>query len=189
MVEKQRILIADDMLMDREVLTELLSGEFDVTAVGDGAQVIKLLDGEPDRFACLLLDIFMPGTDGFAVLDYLREKRITVPVIALTSLTDSDGHIRCYEAGVSELLEKPYDRKVLLYKVRRMIGTRPTLAPLSVPAIGGDRGLLEAFRSDFSRTLKDLRRALADKDDAGLHAAAHAFAGLEANLGLLAGEA
>lgn len=187
---KEKILVADDMAMDREVLTELLEGEFEVTAVENGLEAVRKLDENPGGYACVLLDIFMPEMDGFAILAHMRETGDATPVIALTSLADSEGHIRCYEAGVMELLEKPYDRKILLYKVRRMIAqekpkTKDEVGAASPSSARFDM-LFGAFREDFGRTLAQLRKAISEHDEAGLRAASHALGGIEANLGVLA---
>jgi len=139
------------------------------------------------------------------VLAYMREKGYTTPIIALTSLTDSEGHVQCYEAGVRELLEKPYDRKILLCKVRRMIagekaektagesgerlGRFRTLASSDVLADSSDAlRFLGIFREDFTKTLAQLKQAIATHDEVGLHAASHAMSGLAANLEVLLGE-
>jgi CheY-like chemotaxis protein len=191
---KEKILVADDMAMDREVLTELLQGEFEVTAVENGLEAVRKLDENPGGYACVLLDIFMPEMDGFAILAHMRETGDATPVIALTSLAESEGRVRCYEAGVRELLEKPYDRRILLYKVRRMVAQEKpkakdevggaAVAPTQPSAVRFNM-LFGAFREDFGRTLAQLRKAISEHDEAGLRAASHALGGIEANLGVL----
>lgn len=189
---KAKILVADDMMMDREVLTELLCDEFDVTAVEDGEAAIRELDANPGKFKCVLLDIVMPKVTGFGVLEHMRDKGYDAPVIALTALTDSDGHIRCYEAGVSEILEKPYDRKILLYKVRKMVGGGKLEEAKAPPADISKLSTLEfkltmlnAFEKDFSAAVEALRKAIAEHDEPGLHDASHTLQGLRSNLRVL----
>lgn len=195
---KNKILVADDVLMERQVLTTLLEDEFDVTAVADGEAAVRELDAHAGEFACLLLDIVMPKLDGFGVLAHMRAKGWRTPVIALTSITDSEDHIRCYEAGVSELLEKPYDRKILRYKVKRMIEraaandcpnletrTLATTPDSKLDSVSFKLVLLKAFQQDFSSTLANLKKAIAEHDEKGLHDASHTFSGIEANLKVL----
>lgn len=198
---KEKILVADDMRMDREILTELLEDEFDVTAVADGEAAVRELEANNGAFACVLLDIVMPKLDGFGVLRHIRERKYGTPVIALTSMTDSDGHIRCYEAGVRELLEKPYDRKILLYKVRRMIeegkkvksegcgDTEPvpvsSAAEEKLKSVEFKLTLLNSFQEDFSNALVALRKAIAEHNEPALHDASHSLNGIESNLKVL----
>lgn len=116
----ERILVVDNMSMGREVLTELLGGEFDVTVIEDGLEAVRRLEADPGGYACLLLDVDVLKTGGFAVLSHMRESGNGTPVIALMSRQDAEGRVRCSEAGVEEILEKPYDRVQLLSKVRRV---------------------------------------------------------------------
>ena len=119
----ERILIADDAAVDRSILVALLDGEYEVTEAGDGAQAIADLERSAGDYSCVLLDIRMPGVDGFGVLQYMREHGLQekLPVIALTAITDAADQIRCYRAGVTDLLEKPYNQEVLKFKLRSAI--------------------------------------------------------------------
>lgn len=202
---KQKILVADDVLMDRQVLTTLLEDEFDVVAVEDGEAAVRELEVHQGGFACVLLDIVMPRLDGFGVLKFMREHGYMVPVIALTSITDSEDHIRCYEAGVVELLEKPYDRRILRYKVQKMIGegqkvqtpagsaktvvesaaALPEETEAKMKSMAFKFMMLKAFQKDFSDALVNLRKAIAEHDEPGLHDASHTLSGIEANLKMM----
>ena len=145
----ERILIADDAAVDRSILVALLDGEYDVTEAGDGEEVIDALKRNPDAYKCILLDIRMPGVDGFGVLEYMRENSLLgkVPVIALTALTDAADQIRCYRAGVTDLLEKPYNQEVLKFKLRSAIdaksneGEGPGARDQALKHLTGDLGL------------------------------------------------
>lgn len=119
----ERILIADDEPICRRILAALLDGEYEVTAAANGREVIEALQSEPDAYRCLLLDIRMPEVDGFGVLDYMRSKGLLerIPVIALTSITETEDQVNCYKAGVCDLLEKPYKQDILMCKIRLVI--------------------------------------------------------------------
>ena len=120
--EKERdcVLVADDVEFGRGILKMLLRGEYDILEAADGAEAIRRLEEASSRVSCVLLDIKMPGVDGYGVMDYMRKAGLMdrIPVIALTSISDPQGHIRCYESGAIDLIEKPYDEEVLLYKLR-----------------------------------------------------------------------
>lgn len=115
----ERILIADDVAIDRAILVALLGDEYEITEACNGREVVDVLKKD-SGFACLLLDIKMPELDGIGVMDWMRGEGLLskIPVIALTGLTEAADQIRCYEAGVSDLLEKPYNQEVLRYKIK-----------------------------------------------------------------------
>jgi len=119
----ERVLIADDEPICRRILAALLEGAYEVTEAANGQEVIDFLKADPSSYRCLLLDIRMPVVDGFGVLDYMRSNGLLerIPVIALTSLTETEDHVRCYEAGVCDLLEKPYKQEILMCKIRLLI--------------------------------------------------------------------
>lgn len=120
---KDCILVADDSELVRGILCALLSKEYDVLEASNGREVISLLQSESTNISCILLDIIMPVLDGKAVLRYMRENGLIdrIPTLALTGLSNADEKISCYEAGVTDLIEKPYDPKLLMLKVRRTI--------------------------------------------------------------------
>ena len=91
--EKNRLLIADDSKMNREILKEILGDEYIVTEAKDGTEAIELLKKEEDSFSALLLDLNMPETNGYQVLEWMNEEyvieRIPVIVILADLLIDS----------------------------------------------------------------------------------------------------
>ena len=86
----QKILVADDVEINREILCEILSGDYLIETATDGEQAIqKLLECE-GRLAALLLDLQMPNMDGYAVMEWMKKnhwmEKIPVPV-SYTHLT------------------------------------------------------------------------------------------------------
>lgn len=123
MKEKQGVLIADDMEFTRGILKVLLQTDYTVYEAANGAEALSLLEQHGEDMSCVLLDIRMPGVDGYEVMDCMRRKGYLerIPVIALTAISDPKGHIRCYESGAVDIIEKPYNEELLLYKVRWVI--------------------------------------------------------------------
>ena len=119
----ERILIAEDEPICRQILEALLKAEYAVTACADGDQVIAALKAEPEAFKCLVLDMRMPNTDGFGVLDFMRTNGYLerIPVIALTVFNEKENQLKCYQAGVCDLVEKPYNKEILRIKIRNVI--------------------------------------------------------------------
>jgi CheY-like chemotaxis protein len=121
--EKPKILLADDADVGRSILRALLRKEFDVVEASNGLEAVKALSTEGGRFAAVLLDVMMPVMDGFRVLKFMREKDLLgrIPAIMITAISDADSKVRCYEAGATDLIEKPIDEKIFVHKVRALV--------------------------------------------------------------------
>ena len=118
--DRECILVADDVEFGRGILKMLLRRRYDVLEAADGREAVEQLEENADRITCVLLDIKMPGMDGYGVMNHMKRVGLLdrIPVIALTSISDPQGHIRCYESGAIDLIEKPYDESLLLYKIK-----------------------------------------------------------------------
>lgn len=129
------ILVADDVEFARGILRMLLCHDFDILEAANGNEAVSGLKENAARISCVLLDIKMPGLDGYGVMDYMRREGLIerIPVIALTSISDPQGHIRCYESGAIDLIEKPFNQDLLLYKVKWIIRRFKRLSGLPVP--------------------------------------------------------
>ncbi|MEO7912374.1 MAG: response regulator [Roseiflexaceae bacterium] len=113
------IMIADDEPLGQETLAALLSPlAFQLIFASNGAEVLRLAVATPPDL--ILLDVMMPGMDGFEVCRRLREYAplADVPVIMLTALDDRDSRLRGIEAGADDFVSKPYDRIELRARVR-----------------------------------------------------------------------
>ncbi|MGQ9425919.1 SpoIIE family protein phosphatase [Gilvimarinus sp. F26214L] len=125
------ILIAEDSEADRRILEAIIRQEgHRVISARDGMEALSAFkDNAPD---VVLLDALMPGLDGFATARRIRELagERWIPVIFLTSLTDSGSLVRCLEAGGDDFLQKPYNQVILQAKIRafnRMRGLHHTV--------------------------------------------------------------
>ena len=113
------VLIVDDDLTARETLIAMLEGEhYDLQAAKDGMQALHMLEElQPDL---ILLDVMMPGMDGYEVCRRIRAtpELAEVPIILLTALDDRASLVRGIEAGADDFLSKPADRRELTARVR-----------------------------------------------------------------------
>jgi signal transduction histidine kinase len=113
------ILIVDDEPSARETLVAMLDGEnYDLRVAKDGMQALQLLGQfQPDL---ILLDIMMPGMDGFEVCRRIRSTPplAEVPILILTALDDRDSLLKSIESGADDFLSKPVDRRELTARVR-----------------------------------------------------------------------
>ena len=108
------ILIVDDIAANRETLVELLAGrDYQLLEATDGAQALALAAATPPDL--ILLDVMMPGINGYEVCRRLRaDRRLTeVPVVILTALDDQASRIAGIEAGADDFISKPFTRAEL----------------------------------------------------------------------------
>ena len=113
------VLIVDDDPTARETLVAMLEGEnYDLQLAKDGVQALRMLGHiQPDL---ILLDVMMPGMDGFEVCRQIRStpQLAEVPIILLTALDDRDSLLKGIESGADDFLTKPADRRELTARVR-----------------------------------------------------------------------
>lgn len=116
---KGKILVADDLECSRGILRLLLRHDYDIVEAADGFEAVDALKRHGEAIVCVLLDIKMPGMDGYGVMDYMRDAGLDdkVPVIALTAISDPQGLIRCFRSGAADVIEKPFNEELLSYKI------------------------------------------------------------------------
>lgn len=116
-----RVLIVDDVRSNVQLLTEALKGDYRLSAALDGETALKAVRSNPPDL--VLLDIVMPGMDGFGVLERLRSDPSTheVPVMILSSREDVDGKARGFELGANDYLTKPFEIVEVKARVRSLL--------------------------------------------------------------------
>ena len=114
-----RILIAEDEPRLLEILCDYFRSRGDVpTAVSNGLDA--LAQAETGEFDGVLLDIMMPGLDGFSVCRSLRKKS-GVPIVFLTALSDEEDKLHGYQLGADDYVTKPFSLSVLYAKMAALI--------------------------------------------------------------------
>ena len=115
-ITKQKILIADDSEMNRELLTAILEEEYDIIQVNDGVQAVDCLQRHAEEISLLLLDIVMPHMDGFEVLSYMNKEHWieAIPVVIISSENSPVYIKRGYDLGVTDFIGKPFDANMVL---------------------------------------------------------------------------
>jgi putative two-component system response regulator len=119
------ILIVDDEPLNLHALVQILGTGYRVRAANTGDNALQAVETEiPDL---ILLDVMMPGIDGYEVLRRLREQPATrgVPVIFLTALVESGDEERCLSLGAADYIAKPIKPGVVLARVRTQLEAQP----------------------------------------------------------------
>jgi sigma-B regulation protein RsbU (phosphoserine phosphatase) len=119
------LLVVDDNERTRELLAQCFRTEgFQVLTCADGNRALQQIRTEP--FDLILLDLLMPGTDGFGVLKALRtaQDATALPVIILTAFDQSDAVVRALEMGANDYVIKPYDFPVVLARVQTQLALK-----------------------------------------------------------------
>ena len=115
-ITKQKILIADDSEMNRELLAAILEEEYDIIQVNDGVQAVDCLQRQAEEISLLLLDIVMPHMDGFEVLSYMNKEHWidSIPVVIISSENSPIYIKRGYDLGTTDFIGKPFDANMVL---------------------------------------------------------------------------
>ena len=145
------VLVVDDDALNRRLLTATLAREgLRTTSATDGAEALAAIHEDPPDV--VLLDIEMPGIDGFEVLARIKgdEAIRHLPVIMISGLGDTESMVRCLEIGADDFLPKPFDLAILRARVNAGLdrkalhdlraGARPGLLRPLPPRADGRRG-------------------------------------------------
>jgi len=120
-----KVLLVDDEDSLRKVMRELLERDgYVVTEARDGVQALDQVDRVgPD---IIVLDLNLPGLDGYGVLSHLRSRPATanIPVIVLTAKGDEDNEVRVFELGADDFLTKPFRARALSARLEAVLGRR-----------------------------------------------------------------
>lgn len=118
-----KVLIVEDEKHLADGLRFNLEAEgYRVETVGDGETALALLTGESEEsFAAVVLDVMLPGIDGFAVADALRRKGQFVPILMLTARNRPEDVLRGFESGADDYLPKPFELAILVARLRGLL--------------------------------------------------------------------
>lgn len=115
----KKILIVDDSSIIRNYLQKAISGKYDTLLVTGGQEAIDTIPNK--NIDLILLDLMMPGIDGFGVLDYLKDNNITIPVVIISGDTTKETIDRAFTYNVVDMIEKPFSEKVIMDKINRIL--------------------------------------------------------------------
>ena len=172
-----RILIVDDMPANTRLLEAKLAAEYyQVSSARDGFEALATArDWQPDL---ILLDVMMPGMDGYECCRQLKDDAVTlhIPVVMVTALGEPSERLRGLEAGADDFLTKPVDYDTLVARVRSLVRLKRLLDEwrargdtaralglstdrLLIPSIAGARALVV---DDWDQSAQSIRDALTE---------------------------
>ena len=141
---RPHIVIVEDEAVQRQMLADYLARQnFRVSALGDGAGLRRLVERELP--ALVMLDVGLPGEDGFALARWLREKSGRVGIIMVTAATETVDRVVGLETGADDYIAKPFEPRELLARVKSVL-RRAVGAPAAGPRVRIGRRVLDLER-------------------------------------------
>lgn len=130
MIRKKEILIVEDNTINREILCEILSNDYQILEAENGKVALDILKQCKNRISLVLLDVMMPVMDGYSFLDHVKkdEELALIPVIVMTQSENEEDEIAALAHGAADFVPKPYRPQVLLHRMANLIQLRETAA-------------------------------------------------------------
>ena len=120
---KPLVLIVDDSEMNREILREMLKDGYDILEAASGEDGLEAIRQHGELISLVLLDIMMPGINGFEVLSQMSRDGIIddIPVIMISSEDRQEAVLNAYELGASDYISRPFDIRVVRHRVSNIM--------------------------------------------------------------------
>lgn len=115
------LIVEDEQHLADGLRFNLEAEGYTVETVGDGEAALELLTKERKRFSAVVLDVMLPGVDGFTVATELRRAGQFVPVLMLTARGRPEDVLRGFESGADDYLPKPFELEILLARLRGLL--------------------------------------------------------------------
>ena len=169
---RPHIILVEDEAMQRQLLADYLAGQnFRVSAIDSGAALHRLVEREAP--ALVLLDVGLPGEDGFALARRLRERNSAIGIIMVTSATGMVDRIVGLETGADDYITKPFEPRELLARVKSVLRRRELnreappprrIAAILAADVAGYSQLVGSDEEGTLARLQTLRRQLIDPE-------------------------
>jgi DNA-binding response OmpR family regulator len=155
-----RILVVEDEQHIADGLRFNLEAEgYSVAVVENGEAALQLLIEERAPFDVMVLDVMLPGKNGFNVMSELREAGQFVPTLMLTARNHPDDVLKGFAAGADDYLTKPFELAILTARIRSLLRRREWLqnSNSAAPALGEPSGVFEFAGKNVNFDLLELR--------------------------------
>ena len=116
-------LIVDDSVMNREILKEILEDELEIVEIDNGQDACEFMINHSNDLNIVILDLVMPGMDGFEVLKFMKYKHLsdTLPVIMISADSDGSNIEKAFDLGVIDFLSRPFSERIVTRRVMTTI--------------------------------------------------------------------
>ncbi|MCK5680873.1 response regulator, partial [bacterium] len=171
MMKTRTILAVDDTVTNLDILVDLLH-DYDVIEATSGDEALEIVDEE--KIDLILLDIMMPGMDGYTVCRKLKEseKSQDIPIVFITARSDEDAIEKAYDAGGVDYVTKPFKPKELRARVKIQLEHQEMIDKLEYLAshdpmtgIYNRRKFFELANRKFTDNSENLYAAMMDIDN------------------------
>ena len=154
------LIVEDERHLADGLRFNLEADGYEVSVVESGEAAIERLSGNPQAIDLVVLDVMLPGLDGFSVAAELRRVGIFVPILVLTARNRPEDVLRGFEMGADDYLPKPFELTILLARVNSLLRRRDWLRraasgapadPAAPPPAPPDRVVFAGKEIDFDR--------------------------------------
>lgn len=120
---RNKVLIADDVELNRDILELILKDEYGILKAENGKRAIELIREHEEEIAVILLDLIMPELDGFEVLREIKANYWTdkIPVLIISGENSTEVEEKCYDYDISDFIRKPFDGKVVKKRIENIV--------------------------------------------------------------------
>lgn len=162
--QKKHILIVEDNDINRIMLGEILSEEYQVLEAENGKVALDILMEYKDKINLILLDLMMPVMDGYAFLEHVKqdEELALIPVIVMTQGDSEEDEVSALAHGATDFVPKPYRPRVILHRVASIIKLRETAAMINQFKYDRLTGMYS--KEFFYQKVREILDANPDKD-------------------------
>lgn len=129
-MQKKRVLVVEDNELNRVLLSQILSREYQVLEAENGRAALDILKEYKGNVSLIFLDVIMPVMDGYAFLDHLRadSSLALIPVVVTTQSNSEEDEVNALSHGATDFVPKPYRPKIILHRAANLIELRENAA-------------------------------------------------------------
>lgn len=119
----KKILIVDDVRLNREMLKDILAEDYDIEMLENGELAIERIKENPGDISAILLDLYMPIKDGFSVIGEMKKLDLIskIPILIISSERSVAIEKQCFNLGVSDFIHKPFDPLLVKTRIKNII--------------------------------------------------------------------